>query len=319
MRLIADRYRLTRPIGRGGMGAVWEGCDLRLNRPIAVKLIYKSALAPVNEAVRRFNREARITARLRHPGVPVVYDFGGDGDDLYMIMEYVEGQTVADVIVEHSPLPVAWAALIGAQVCAVLSAAHRAGLIHRDIKPPNLVLTPNATVKVIDFGVAGALGGGEYSRITETGQAPGSAHYMAPELIDGEPAGRLSDLYGVGCLLHELLTGSRPFASEDLLAEIEGHRYGEPPPLGRTDVPDELATLTRALLAKTPTDRPGSAEEVFADLLPLSRGLPPLLGLTDGDLPADPVHMYAAAIAAVGMCRDAEHAASGGSRQRPDG
>ncbi|SNS08356.1 Serine/threonine protein kinase [Streptosporangium subroseum] len=296
MRTIAERYKLTSPIARGGMGVVWQGSDLRLNRSVAVKLIYEDDLVAKNEATRRFYREARITARLRHPGVPVVYDFGSDGGELFMVMEYLEGHMVADMIAERSPLPASWTALIGAQVCAVLAAAHAADLIHRDIKPNNLVMCADATVKVIDFGVATALGAKEFSQITEAGQIPGTARYMAPELVDGAEASRSSDLYTVGCLLYELLTGSRPFASRDLMTEIHRSRRETPPPVGRPDVPGELEELTLRLLAKSPEGRPESALSVFESLLPLVKALPSLPGLINKDLSADPVHMYAAVI-----------------------
>ncbi|MEV4531893.1 serine/threonine-protein kinase [Streptosporangium sp. NPDC049304] len=301
MRTIADRYRLTAPIARGGMGAVWQGSDLRLNRPVAVKLIYQDDLVAKNEATRRFYREARITSRLRHPGVPVVYDFGSENGDLFMVMEYLEGHTVADLIAEHSPLPVSWAALIGAQVCAVLAAAHAVDLIHRDVKPGNLMMCADATVKVIDFGVATALGAKEFSRITQTGHVPGTARYMAPELAEGAGASHLSDLYTVGCLLHELLTGSRPFASKDLMTEIERSLREPPPALDRFDAPEELEGLVRSLLAKSPEGRPASALSVFESLLRLIGPLPPLPGLISKDLTTDPVHMYAAVIRNVSM------------------
>jgi non-specific serine/threonine protein kinase len=296
VRTIAERYKLTSPIARGGMGVVWQGSDLRLNRSVAVKLIYEDDLVAKNEATRRFYREARITARLRHPGVPVVYDFGSDGGELFMVMEYLEGHMVADLIAERSPLPASWTALIGAQVCAVLAAAHAADLIHRDIKPNNLVMCADATVKVIDFGVATALGAKEFSQITEAGQIPGTARYMAPELVDGAEASRSSDLYTVGCLLYELLTGSRPFASRDLMTEIHRSRREIPPPVGRSDVPGELEEITLRLLAKSPEGRPESALSVFESLLPLVKALPSLPGLISKDLSIDPVHMYAAVI-----------------------
>lgn len=174
MKTIAGRYRITSAIGRGGMGEVWEGVDLRLNRPVAIKLSRPAEPAMEQETRRRFHREARITARLRHPGVPVVYDYGEDGH-LYMVMESLPGETVGKLKDEHGPLPPPWAAFICAQVCAVLAAAHAADLIHRDVKPENLMLCPDGTVKVIDFGVATSLGVGEFSKITEAGQVPGSA------------------------------------------------------------------------------------------------------------------------------------------------
>ncbi|WP_433500848.1 serine/threonine-protein kinase [Sphaerimonospora sp. CA-214678] len=293
MRTVADRYRITSPIGRGGMGEVWEGTDLRLNRPVAIKLINSDDLTSEKDARRRFHREVRITARLRHPGVPVVYDFGDDGD-LFMVMEALRGDSVGKLKDEEGSLPVPWAAFIAAQVCAVLAAAHRADLIHRDVKPENLVLCRDGTVKVIDFGVATSLGAGEFSKITQSGQIPGSARYMAPELIQGAQASRASDLYTIGCVMYELLTGARPFESRDLLTEIARSQKEDPPPMH--GVPAELEALTRGLLAKRPERRPESAESVYRRLLPWIHRLPPLQGWVDRDLSTDPVHMYSAVI-----------------------
>lgn len=297
MRAIADRYRITSAIGRGGMGEVWEGVDLRLNRPVAIKLINPAELTAGNEARRRFIREARITARLRHPGVPVVYDFGDDGH-LFMVMESLPGETVGKLKDEYGPLPPSWAAFIGAQVCAVLTAAHRANLIHRDVKPENLMLCPDGTVKVIDFGVATSLGPGEFSKITQSGQVPGSARYMAPELIDGADASRASDLYTVGCVMYELLTGARPFESRDLLQEIARSQEEDPPSM--PGVPEELEDLTLRLLAKRPEQRPDSAATVYRSLRPWVRDLPPLPGWVAPGLSDDPAHMYSVLIANLG-------------------
>ncbi|MEU6730457.1 serine/threonine-protein kinase [Nonomuraea wenchangensis] len=298
MRTIAERYKITSPVAQGGMGEVWAGKDLRLNRAVAIKLISSADLVSAEDARRRFSREARITARLSHPGVPVVYDFGNDGD-LFMVMESLPGDSVGKLKDECERLPHPWVAFIGAQVCAVLAAAHDAGLIHRDVKPENLVLCPNGMVKVIDFGVATTLGAGEFSTITGPGQIPGSARYMAPELLEGEPASRASDLYTVGCLLYELCTGSRPFQHVDLLREIARSRLEDPPAM--EGVPAELEALIRRLLAKRPEQRPDSAVTVYQGLRPWIRDLPPLYGWVDRDVSADPVHLYAAALSGLGL------------------
>jgi serine/threonine protein kinase len=297
VRTIADRYQITSPIGRGGMGEVWEGTDLRLNRPVAIKLINSADLVSEKDARRRFYREARITARLRHPGVPVVYDYGDDGD-LFMVMETLPGHSVGKLKDEQDALPVPWVAFIGAQVCAVLAAAHNADLLHRDVKPENLVLCRDGTVKVIDFGVATSLGAGEFSKITQSGQIAGSARYMAPELIEGAEASRAGDLYTVGCVLYELLTGSRPFESRDLLREIARSQTEDPPPMH--GVPDELEKLTFLLLAKDPDHRPDDAVSVYRTLRPFVQDVPPLRGWVDQDLSADPVHMYSAVLSNLG-------------------
>ncbi|QFG22807.1 serine/threonine-protein kinase [Actinomadura sp. WMMB 499] len=299
MRTVADRYRITSAIGRGGMGEVWSGTDLRLNRPVAIKLLRVPDDAPARDVRRRFHREARITARLRHPGVPVVHDFGQDGD-LFMVMEELPGDSVGKLADEHGDehgaLPVAWAAFIGAQVCAVLAAAHAAGLLHRDVKPENLVLCPDGSVKVIDFGVATSTGG-EFSRITRSGEIPGTARYMAPELLAGAEATRAGDLYAVGCLLYELLAGERPFQSPRLVDEIV-RAQTEPAPRPAS-APDGLADLVAALLAKEPGRRPSGAGTVCSRLLPWTRGVGPLPGWTAPGLATDPRHLYTTALAAL--------------------
>lgn len=294
MRTLADRYQITAPLGRGGMGEVWEGLDLRLNRQVAIKLINTSTLLSAKDARRRFNREARVTARLRHPGVPVIYDFGDDGD-LYMVMESLQGDTVGKLKDELGPLPTPWATYICAQVAAVLTAAHTSGLVHRDLKPENLLLCEDGTIKVIDFGVATAPGIPDFSRITQSGEIAGTTRYLAPELLEGHPATRASDLYTLGCVLHELLTGTRPYQSQDLLTEITRTREAPPPPM--PDTPKPLETLTHHLLSKSPADRPPSAASIYRTLTPWIRDPRPIPGWITDDLSTDPVHMYSSALA----------------------
>ncbi|MCX0274242.1 serine/threonine protein kinase [Nocardia zapadnayensis] len=292
MRVIADRYRITSAIGRGGMGEVWTATDLRLNRTVAVKLVSRDFAADT-EARRRFNREARITARLRHPGVPAVYDFGGS-DELYLVMELVDGNSVDLLLGEHGALPVTWAACIAAQVCAVLTAAHQVQLVHRDLKPGNLVLAPTGLVKVIDFGAAASLRAGDYSTITELGDFPGSFYYMPPEVLEGAPATPAGDLYSIGCLLYELLTGSRPFASGNQLADLERKQEGALEPM--EGVPAELEDLTRRLLSGQPDQRPLDSRTVHNLLMPWCRDFPALPGWVGDDFAADPVHLYVGAV-----------------------
>ncbi|MEU1982522.1 serine/threonine-protein kinase [Nocardia sp. NPDC019395] len=292
MTVIADRYRITSAIGRGGMGEVWTATDLRLNRTVAVKLVSRDSAADT-EARRRFHREARITARLRHPGVPAVYDFGGS-HELYLAMELVEGDSVDLLLGERGALPASWAACIAAQVCAVLSAAHQVQLVHRDLKPGNLVLAPSGLIKVIDFGAAASLLPGDYSTITELGDFPGSLYYMPPEVLEGAPATPAGDLYSIGCLLYELLTGSRPFASGNQLADLERKQEGALEPMD--GVPAELEGLTRQLLSARPEHRPPDSRSVHNLLVPWCRDLPPLPGWVGDDMFADPVHLYMGAI-----------------------
>ncbi|MFI0348927.1 serine/threonine-protein kinase [Actinomadura sp. 9N407] len=300
---IVERYTKVRGIGAGTMGEVWEGRDERLNRDVAIKLIRGNGRPPDDEARRRFFREARVLGRVRHPGVPVLYDFGDDGpDDLFLVMELISGATLDDLIGEVQQVPVPWAAAIGAQLCAALAAAHAASLVHRDLKPANVLLGRNGTVKVADFGLAAASDGGAgLSAITWTGQTPGTALYMAPELAEGDPADARSDLYSVGCLLYELLAGERVFASGNTFREI-GRHVAEPAPSVREireEVPVVLDELLRELLAKDPGHRPANAVQVCARLLPLVKTLPPLPGFVDARTD-DPARLYATAVAALG-------------------
>jgi eukaryotic-like serine/threonine-protein kinase len=279
-RKILERYELTRLVATGGMGALWAAEDSTVGRAVAVKLIRSSASTATErtDAERRFRREARITARLAHPGVPALYDFGVDDGELFIVMEWVDGITLANLIDLVDPVPVGWAAAIMAQVCAVLAAAHDRGIIHRDLTPRNIMICPDGTVKVLDFGLAGALRADEYSQITRTGETPGSAFYMAPEVAAGEPATPASDLYSVGCLLFELLTGNVVFEGLDPVAEIQAHATAAPPSVQalRPDVPTRIDALVAALLAKAGPRRPASARLAYQQLLPFVRPLSPL-------------------------------------------
>ncbi len=274
------------------MGEVWTATDLRLNRTVAIKLVAKE-FTEETEARRRFNREARITARLRHPGVPAVYDFGGS-DELYLAMELIDGDSVDMLIGEQGPLPVGWAACIAAQACAVLAAAHDMQLVHRDLKPSNLVLTPAGLVKVIDFGAAASLRTGDYSTITEFGNFPGSLHYMPPELLDGAPAAPTSDLYSIGCLLYELLTGTKAFGSNDQICDLRRKQEGLLAPMH--GVPGPLEELTHRLLSAQPENRPPDSRVVHDLLIPWCRNLPLLPGWVNTTAAGDSIQLYVDAV-----------------------
>ncbi|MDG4830482.1 serine/threonine-protein kinase [Solwaraspora sp. WMMD1047] len=269
---VGDRYALTYPIGRGGMGEVWAGHDGRLDRPVAIKFLRVLEVPESDRAtaVARFRREAWATARLDHPGVPAVHDLGEHGDDLFLVMQLVAGADLADLIAEEAPLPVPSAASIAAQICAVLAVAHAASLVHRDLKPQNVMVTPDGQVKVLDFGVAALLGPAEASRLTTTGRLLGTPAYLAPEQAQGDPVGPAADLYSLGCVLFELLTGAPPYRAENAIEMLHRH-LREPVPLvtdRRADVPDDLTHLVWCLLAKTPQERPDSAAEVRGMLRP---------------------------------------------------
>ncbi|MET0237006.1 MAG: serine/threonine-protein kinase [Kibdelosporangium sp.] len=276
MRIVGNRYSLVRPLGRGGMGEVWLGRDTRLDRDVAVKLLRPSVLpagADVDALINRFAREARLTARLENPGVPAVYDTGQDEDDLYLVMQVIGGADLAEFQAENEPVPVAWVVAIGAQIASVLGAAHGAGLVHRDLKPRNVMITHNGEIKVLDFGIA-VLRDVDMTRITRTSEAVGTPAYMAPEQAMHNQASPSSDLYSLGCVLYELLTGRYVFDAQTPLAMMHRHYADTPEPVLslRPDAGPRLADLITRLLAKKPEARPVDAREVYDSLLPL---LPP--------------------------------------------
>ena len=296
--VIAGRYEVVQPIGQGGMGEVWAAYDQRLDRRVAVKLLRGDRLPPGTRSERlteRFLREARVTARLEHPGVPTVFDAGAHGEDLFLVMQLLPGVNLSDLIAERGPLPVPWAVAIAAQVAGVLAAAHAASLVHRDLKPANVMVCPGGTVKVLDFGVAAVLDEVDAKRLTATGETVGTPAYMAPEQALRGTVGPQADLYALGCLLHEMLAGVPPFQGRTALAVLQRHLDEPPPPLrdARPGVPDEIERLVLDLLAKRPEDRPAGAAEVYARLLPHAlatrgSGAPP----APAD-PLDPTRPYA--------------------------
>ncbi|MBM9624364.1 serine/threonine-protein kinase [Streptomyces zhihengii] len=274
--LLNGRYRIGERLGAGGMGVVWEAHDDRLHRTVAVKVL-RDGLGSA-DAVARLTREARAAAGLsenRH--VVTVHDVGRDGDTVYVVMERVRGRTLDKVLGESSaPPPPVRAVEWAGQVCAGLAAAHEAGVVHRDIKPANVILTDDLSVKVLDFGIAWfdpALG---LDRLTE-GVLMGTAPWMSPEQIRSGPVDHRSDLYAVGCLLYELLTGQPPFGSRSREAHFDGHLYETPaaPSTLRPGLPAALDALTLQLLAKDPADRPQRAADVAARLGDIATGLRP--------------------------------------------
>jgi serine/threonine protein kinase len=293
--LLAGRYELTSPLGRGGMGQVWEAVDRQLERRVAVKLLTNDVLAgraERHDLVRRFAREAAVTAGLQHPGVPAVYDAGSYDGGLFLVMELIEGYTVGDLIAEQGPLPIAWAAAIAAQVAAVLAVAHERSLVHRDIKPQNLMLSGDGTAKVLDFGVATLLESAGVPRITRTGESVGTPAYMAPEQLRSEPSNARTDLYALGCVLYEMLAGKPVFDATSQAALSYKHLEQAPQPLERADVPAELEWLVRQLLAKEPVQRPSGAREVYDRLLPFVQRSRPLGDVDASVSPPGGMHLY---------------------------
>ncbi|MEV7371245.1 protein kinase [Streptomyces sp. NPDC090301] len=280
-RVIGGRYELATVIGQGGMGQVWTAYDRRLDRRVAVKLLKPATMTgpatAADELRRRFVRECRVTARVDHPGLVTVHDAGSEGEDLYLVMQYVEGADLADHLAEHDPYPWEWAVSVAAQLCAVLAAVHAVPIVHRDLKPRNVMVRPDGSVIVLDLGVASVLDS-DTTRLTHTGSPIGSPAYMAPEQAMGGAVGPSTDLYALGVLLHELLSGNVPFAGSTALGVLHRHLYEPPVPLRRLrpEVPEPLEGLVLRLLAKDPRERPSGAHEVYEGLLPLlpARGAP---------------------------------------------
>ncbi|MCW2897783.1 MAG: serine/threonine protein kinase [Streptosporangiaceae bacterium] len=293
--MLAGRYQLMSPLGRGGMGQVWEGEDRRLGRRVAVKLLTNEVLtgrAEREDLARRFAREAAVTAGLQHPGVPAVYDAGTYDGGLFLVMELVGGCTLGDLMAEQGPLPVAWAAGIAAQMAAVLAAAHERRFVHRDVKPQNVMLTGDGTVKVLDFGVAAVLDQAGIPRLTRTGEAIGTLAYMAPEQLQSRPATPRTDLYALGCVLYEMLAGEPIFDSTSPAGLMHKHLQQVPSPLRRGDLPPELDSLVRQLLEKDPGRRPVDARETYDRLLPHVARPGPLSDIDPAGDPQGGMHLY---------------------------
>jgi serine/threonine-protein kinase len=258
LRTLGGRYELAEVIGRGGMGTVYRATDLTLRRVVAIKVL-PAALADQDPShVARFEREARAAAALSNPGVVAVYDTGVDEQVRYIVMEYVDGRSLDAILREHGRLPVEEAIRVGTGVADALSAAHAVGIVHRDIKPGNVMIATNGAVKVLDFGIAQS---GDGTAITRTSTVVGTAAYMAPEQAAGHPADGRSDIYSLGCVLYATLAGRPPFTGEAVAAILHQHASVEPPPLDR-NVPPWLAALVLQMLAKRPADRPQTAAEV---------------------------------------------------------
>jgi eukaryotic-like serine/threonine-protein kinase len=279
-RRLSGRYELREIIGRGGMGTVYRATDLVLDRTVAVKVLPAALAEEDSRHIVRFQREARAAASLAHPSVVAIYDSGEDEDTRFIVMECVAGRSLSQVLRADAPLPPARAATIGAGVADALAAAHAAGIVHRDVKPGNVMLQADDAVKVLDFGLARSLGG---SALTQTAAVLGTAHYMAPEQALGHPADERSDIYSLGCVLYALLTGRPPFTGEAAAAILHQHVNSDPPPPSALNpgVSKELEETVMQMLAKSPAARPRTATQVRDRLTALAAapraaaGLPP--------------------------------------------
>ncbi len=263
--VLGDRYRLEARIAGGGMGEVWAARDIVLERPVAVKVL-RSEFAEDPTFRSRFLAEARHAALLSHPGIAGVFDFGDADGTPYIVMELVEGETLAALLARRGALPVREALTIVGQAALALQAAHDAGVVHRDVKPGNLIVRPDGVVKVTDFGIARALAG---ASLTMTGNVLGTVHYIAPEQARGERVTPASDTYALGVIAWECLEGHRPFPYESPVAVATAHALEPLPPLG-PQVPAAVRDLVASATAKDPAQRPLTAGDFGGRALALA-------------------------------------------------
>ncbi|MFP5286316.1 MAG: protein kinase domain-containing protein [Thermoanaerobaculia bacterium] len=259
-RVLGNSYRIVEKVGEGGMGAVYRAVDLMLDRDVAIKAI-RPELARETEIVERFRSEARLLARVSHPAIATIYSFFQDGDDLFLAMEFVRGRSLSRVLESEGALPWDQAVRLLSAAMEGIEVAHRAGIIHRDLKPDNLMIGEAGNVKVMDFGIARAAGSGH---LTRTGLLVGTLRYMAPEQIQGEEADHRVDIYALGAVLYQTITGRSPFEGKSDYAIIKAQIEEMPPPPSSV-VPGIPGWLDRAVLralAKKPADRFQSVEEM---------------------------------------------------------
>ena len=258
--VLSDRYRVEERIAMGGMGSVYLALDERLDRRVALKVL-KEELAGDERFVERFRREARAAGALSHPNIAGVYDFGQHESRYYMVMELAEGRDLARVLREEGPLSPERSVRIAAQIAQALGHAHAAGVVHRDIKPPNVIIGEADRVKVTDFGIARAVG---ESTLTATGSVLGTAHYISPEQAGGGEVGPAADIYALGIVLYEMLTGSLPFTGDSALAVAMRHVSDEVPAPSELnpEVPVSLDAVVARATAKDPRGRFGSSNEM---------------------------------------------------------
>ena len=288
-RLLSNRYELGETLGYGGMSEVHRGKDVRLGRDVAIKVL-RADLARDPQFQERFRREAQNAAALNHPAIVAVYDTGETRTDYgplpYIVMEYVDGRTLRDIVKSEGPLPPKRAMEIMADVCAALDFSHRHGIVHRDVKPANVMITRTGAVKVMDFGIARALSDGQ-AAVTQTAAVIGTAQYLSPEQARGESVDARSDVYAAGCVLFELLTGEPPFTGDSPVAVAYQHVREDPKPPSALNprVPPPLDAIVLKAMAKGPANRYQSSAEMRGDLVRVLSGQRPAapMVMTDED------------------------------------
>ncbi|HUG15607.1 MAG TPA: protein kinase [Thermomicrobiales bacterium] len=262
--VLNERYRLGEVVGEGGMAVVCRGHDLLLNRPVAIKIL-RAQYAADEGFLRRFEREAQAAAGFSHPNIVNVYDVGTDGDQHYIVMEYIRGPSLKDLIRRQGPFSVDGAIFVIGQVASALDYAHQRGLIHRDIKPQNILVDRDGNAKVVDFGIAKGM---RDVNLTEAGTGMGTVHYVSPEQARGEPATPESDLYSTGVVLYEMLTKELPFEADTPVGVAMQH-VNSPPPLPsgiNPSIPPRVDDIVLKALAKEPSERYSSGAELAAAL-----------------------------------------------------
>src|SRR5487761_526928 len=274
-RVLSGRYELGHLVARGGMAEVFRARDRLLDRPVALKVLFPE-LSVDRSFVERFRREAMAAANLSHPNIVPVFDWGEDAGTYFIVMEFVDGNPLSAVLRSSGPLPARRVAEIGARVADALSYAHRHGVVHRDVKPGNVLITEDGQVKVTDFGIARAIGADE--QVTQTGLIMGTANYFSPEQAQGLGVDNRGDIYSLGVVLYEMVTGKAPFTGDTPVAIAYQH-VREHPPAPRDlnpTIPAGLEAIILQAMAKSPSDRYQTADALRADLDRCARGEPVL-------------------------------------------
>ncbi|MFM7650674.1 MAG: Stk1 family PASTA domain-containing Ser/Thr kinase [Acidimicrobiaceae bacterium] len=275
--IVNDRYEIGKRIGRGGMAEIFQARDILLDRPVAMKVLFPE-FATDPAFVERFRREAQAAANLNHPNIVAVYDWGKVNNTYYIAMEYVNGRTLADILKQSGTLTPMQVCDVMSEVASALISAHQNGVIHRDIKPGNILVSTTGQVKVADFGIARALGAGVEQGLTQTGAVMGTATYFSPEQAQGVSTDQRSDIYSLGVVMYEMLSGTAPFTGENAVAIAykQVHEYAMPLDQRLASVPPEVAAIVAKCMEKSPADRYSSAEEVRDELRRFVEGMPVL-------------------------------------------